>query len=206
MAASAGPVLERLHARYGDRVAFVTLYVREAHPGERVPQPRTFDEKLANARAYQQRDRIPWPVAVDDLDGTVHRAIGRVPDMAYVIDRRGRVAGRILWSNDARGLRTMLRAIAENRTPARRTRYASLVPFLRGLGVASDVLANAGRPARRDMLVTFPPFYLLAQLARIFRPLPPLGRGLAALGVVAASILAARFAVTKPRRARARES
>ena len=195
MAASAGPVLEELHAQYGDRVAFVTLYVREAHPGERVPQPRTFAEKHANARAYQLRDRIAWPVVVDDLEGTVHRNMGRMPDMAYGIDRDGRVAGRILWSNDARGLRTMVRALAEGRAPLRGTSYASLVPFLRGVGVASDTLEMAGRAARRDMLVTFPPFYLLARIARIFRPLPPLGRGLAALGVVAGAILVMRFAM-----------
>lgn len=199
MAASAGPVLEELHARYGDQVAFVTLYVREAHPGERVPQPRTFAEKLANARAYQQRDRIPWPVAVDDLDGAVHHAIGRMPDMAYVIDRRGRVAARVLWSNDARGLRRMVRAIADDRTPTRRTRFATLVPFLRGVGVASEVLDVAGRSAGRDMLVTFPPFYLLARVARMFRPLSPLGRGVAALGIVAGSMLVLRVAMTRTR-------
>ena len=34
MTASAGPVLKRLYQEFGDRVAFGTLYVREAHPGE----------------------------------------------------------------------------------------------------------------------------------------------------------------------------
>ncbi len=42
MAIEAGPALRRLHAAFGERVAFVTLYVREAHPGEHYPQPGAF--------------------------------------------------------------------------------------------------------------------------------------------------------------------
>jgi hypothetical protein len=45
----------RLSAEFGDRVAFLTLYVREAQPGERYPQPQTFEEKLAHARALTRR-------------------------------------------------------------------------------------------------------------------------------------------------------
>lgn len=52
MTASAGPALKRMHEEFGDRVGFVTLYVREAHPGERYPQPETFEQKLEHARAY----------------------------------------------------------------------------------------------------------------------------------------------------------
>src|SRR2546422_673281 len=45
MTASAGPALKRLYAEFGDRVAFLTLYVREAHPdaqrhGGHVRDPR----------------------------------------------------------------------------------------------------------------------------------------------------------------------
>lgn len=66
MTASAGPALLRLHREFADRIGFVTLYVREAHPGDRYPQPTTFEQKLPYARDYQARDAIPWPVAVDD--------------------------------------------------------------------------------------------------------------------------------------------
>jgi hypothetical protein len=67
MTASAGPVLTKLHDEFGDKISFVTLYVQEAHPGDRFPQPETFEQKRAQARAYKERDAIPWPVAVDDL-------------------------------------------------------------------------------------------------------------------------------------------
>ena len=46
MTASAGSALKQLHEEFGDRVAFVTLYVREAHPGERYPQSQTLEQKL----------------------------------------------------------------------------------------------------------------------------------------------------------------
>ena len=37
---SAAPGLRQLHARFGDRVRFVMVDVREAHPGKAVPQPK----------------------------------------------------------------------------------------------------------------------------------------------------------------------
>jgi len=35
MTKSAGPALNDLYAEFGDRVEFLALYVREAHPGDR---------------------------------------------------------------------------------------------------------------------------------------------------------------------------
>lgn len=77
--------LKRLYADFGDRVAFVTLYVREAHPGEHYPQPATFEEKLTHAPACQTAAAIHWTAAVDargcvpgrhprDADDTVRSA------------------------------------------------------------------------------------------------------------------------------------
>ncbi len=64
MTASAGPALKQLHEEFGDRVAFVSMYVREAHPGENYPQAETFEEKLEHARAYKERDGI-----LDETEG-----------------------------------------------------------------------------------------------------------------------------------------
>lgn len=50
MVASNGPVLKRLHEEFGNQVSFVTLYVREAHPGECYPQPDALEQKLRYAR------------------------------------------------------------------------------------------------------------------------------------------------------------
>jgi hypothetical protein len=75
MTASAGPALRHLHDEFGDRVQFLTLYVREAHPGDRYGQPQDMATKTAHARAYAERDRIDWPVAIDEIDGSLHTAL-----------------------------------------------------------------------------------------------------------------------------------
>jgi hypothetical protein len=68
------------------------VLVRQAHPGGREPEYRDLEQKLADARAYQREEGIPWPVLVDDLEGTVHQAWGGQADPAYVLDRDGVVA------------------------------------------------------------------------------------------------------------------
>ena len=50
MTASSIESLKRLYARFGNRVAFVTLNVREAHPAENTTQPRSSEQKLEHAR------------------------------------------------------------------------------------------------------------------------------------------------------------
>src|SRR5919197_420049 len=105
MTASAVPALKQLYAEFGDRMAFAVLYVREAHPGERYPQPRSFEQKLEHARAFKRREQLPWPVAVDDLEGSLHRALDAKPNAFYLMDADGNVAFRSLWSNDERTVR-----------------------------------------------------------------------------------------------------
>ncbi len=180
MVAANGPALKRLHDEFGDRVAFVTLYVREAHPGERYPQPEVFGRKLEYARAYEERDRIPWPVAVDNPEGDLHRALDPKPDAAYLMDARGDVAFRAVSSSDGRVLREGLEALLSRQPLPIGERQPRVVPLLKGLGMTGEILDLAGREARRDFRRELPPVYALARLAALFRPLPPLGRGIAA--------------------------
>lgn len=190
MTESAGPALRSLHARFGGRVRFVDLYVREAHPGSRFPQPKTLEQKLAHARAYQERDGVTWTIAVDDVEGTLHRALDPKPHSAYLVDARGNVAGRILWANHVRHLERALEALA--RGAAVGDDESKAVPMLRGLGRIDQVLAQSGGYARTDFAREVPPMFALARLARVFAPLPPLGRGVAALATgVGAFALAA---------------
>lgn len=56
------------------------------------------------------------------------------------------------------------------------------------------VLALAGAEARRDIQREVPGLYPLLRLAALFRPLPPLGRGIAAVAIAGfgvATVLAA---------------
>lgn len=177
MTASAGPALKRLHEQFGDRVAFVSLYVREAHPGERYPQPEAFEAKLEHARAYRDRDGLPWPVAVDDVDGSLHRALDPKPSSIYVMARDGTVAFRALWSNDERVVREGLELVADAPASEPRQRDNRVIPMTRGLGCQYELLDVAGDVAKRDVLRQVPPMYAMARLAAALKPLPPLARG-----------------------------
>lgn len=185
MAASAAPALKRLHALFGDRVVFVTLYVRESHPGERFPQPEGFEQKLGHARLYEERDAIPWTVAVDGVKGEVHRALGANSNAAYLMDTRGNVAFRSLWSNDDSVLREPLEAITSGDSLPLGQREPMVVPLLKGTGALYQVLDTAGDDAKDDVLRSLPPLYALALLASLFQPFSPLVRGIAALATSA---------------------
>lgn len=191
MTASAGPALRQLHEEFGGRVRFVTVYVREAHPGERYPQPETTDRKLRHARDYRERDQIDWTIVVDDLEGKLHRALDEKPNSAYLVDPDGTVVFRSLWSNDEAVLREGLEAAAEGRRPEPAQREPRLRPMLAGIGEMYRILGLAGREARRDVRREVPPLYLIAKTADLFRPLPPRARSAAAAAVLGVGLGAA---------------
>lgn len=187
MTASAAPVLKRLHRELGDAVAFVTVYVREVHPGDRIPQPRSAEWKMRHARMLRVRDGLPWTVAVDDLAGTFHRALGSNSNAAYLMDPNGNVAFRTLWSNDERVLRDALLAVACGRSdhPFERERW--IVPMLRGLTRLDQVVRTAGPVAVRDLRRATPGVYAAGEVAWLWSVLTPRGR----LALAAATATAA---------------
>jgi hypothetical protein len=79
----------------------VFIYTREAHPGENVLHHDSFEHKLACARLLAEEAGISRDILVDDLDGTVHRAYGLMPNMTWVIGRGGRVAYKANWTSAA---------------------------------------------------------------------------------------------------------
>ncbi len=186
MTKSAGPVLKALHEEFGDVVDFVTLYVREAHPGDRYPQPETFEQKMEYARAYKQRDRIPWKVAVDDVDGSLHQKLDPKPNALYVMAPDGTVAFRALWSNDR--LKALREGLAVSAQGGHHEREANLLGMMRGVGAMREALRLSGRQAERDVLTQAPPVYVMAWLSSLFRPLPYLGRSMMASALMVALI------------------
>jgi hypothetical protein len=91
--------LENLHRTYGGRgFSFLYVYTREVHPGEYYPPHRSMEQKIEQARKMRDRMRITFPVAVDDVEGTVHRAYGDLPSFAIVIHRDGTVIARMQWT------------------------------------------------------------------------------------------------------------
>jgi hypothetical protein len=93
-----------MHRRYKDRVAFLAVYVREAHPtdgwrsegndraGIAFKQPTTTEERTGVAQQCCTTLEIDMPLVVDGLDDRVGHLYSGMPDRLYVIDGDGRVA------------------------------------------------------------------------------------------------------------------
>lgn len=88
-----------LYSKWGDRVQFVEVVIRQAHPGHRVPAHTTDEQKEEEAFSYKVENGLPWAVAADDVEGTTHQVYGTLAAPVYLIDSEGRVAWYSLWSN-----------------------------------------------------------------------------------------------------------
>jgi hypothetical protein len=64
-----------------------------------VPHHNSFERKLACATLLAEEAGISRDILVDDLDGTMHRAYGLMPNMTWVIGRGGRVAYKADWTS-----------------------------------------------------------------------------------------------------------
>lgn len=114
-------------------VVSVFVYTREAHPGDHFPAHQTFDQKLAQARAFGREFRITRRILVDDLAGTGHRLYGTLPNMTYLIGSSARVLFRSDWTDPptiAAVLEYILAARARRREGLRLASfYAELVGY-----------------------------------------------------------------------------
>ncbi|MFA6954413.1 MAG: redoxin domain-containing protein [Thermoanaerobaculia bacterium] len=165
---NAAPGLTQLHRRFGDRVRFVMVNVREAHPGEAFPQPATLEEKTMHADRLRKLHGFDFDVAVDDTDGTLHRALGSKPNSAYILGGDGTILFRAHWANDTAALESALTSIVAGKPP-RRTQSGGLVlPMLRMLPNIAPALDRAGRGAWDDMWLVAPPLAAIAYILKLF--------------------------------------
>jgi hypothetical protein len=93
-------------------MSFVEVFIRQAHPGPGARPYQLMSDKVDDATRYELEERIPWPVLVDDLAGTVHQAYGGLPDPTYIIDADGRIAFYNFFTH-APTLHRVLVALAE---------------------------------------------------------------------------------------------
>jgi peroxiredoxin len=94
-----------------EEVEFLFVYVRESHPGERLPAHRSREDKVRAAETFRNEEDLDLPILVDELDGTIHRKYGQLPNPTYLIDKSGRVAFRSPWTRPkvvAQALRQLL--------------------------------------------------------------------------------------------------
>jgi len=191
MTASAAPTVQELQDEFGDRVVFVMLYVREAHPGERITQAETMDEKLEHARALKQLYDISWTVAADSIDGDLHRALDPKPNSAFLVGSDGKILFRSLWAADKGALHEALDAIVSGRLPSNSQSQKLMGPVIRAMGQVQEVMTRGGPQAVRDLWRAGFPMALAGRLATLFEPLSPDQRGTASVVTLALGTMAA---------------
>ena len=98
-----GP-LHELWERFGDRIDFAVVYIKEAHPEEGwvvtpnrdddilVNDPTSDEQRQAVATECALRLKIRMPVVIDPIDNEIARAYGALPDRLYLVERGGKVA------------------------------------------------------------------------------------------------------------------
>lgn len=178
---SAAPGLKRLHAVHGDDVRFVMVNVREAHPGGTIVQPQTFEQKRRHAEGLKSHHQLPFEVAVDDIDGTFHRALGARPNSAYLISPAGKIVFRAQWANETEDIERAITAAVAGKVPTKPAVTRTMHSMTRMIGYISPVLRTAGKGARLDTWSVVPPLGALMAIADFFFFLPHNRRGLPAM-------------------------
>lgn len=97
-AASIAGLNELYHRLNSNQVEVLFVYVREAHPGERIPAHHSGREKTEAARLFFEEEDVEMPLVVDSLKGSIHRKYSSLPNPAFLIDKSGRVAFRARWA------------------------------------------------------------------------------------------------------------
>jgi hypothetical protein len=175
--------------------------VREAHPGERLPSHRSYEQKVEQAELFRRADEVPWPVLVDDIEGTVAHAYTTLPNAQLLIDAEGGIAFRGDVAHGPtlyRALEQLLRQGGRGVVPE----SDDSVPHMLGpTAFGWNGVQQGGDVATRDLWTGAPPVAanlwlgnqmkpLLAPLASRGKPLPT-GVKLAA-GAVLVGLLLAR--------------
>ena len=97
-ARSIKPLVE-LARRYADKVQFVLVYIREAHPMDgigfgptaNINDPKSYAERSQVAAAWKKRNKIPFPVVVDGMGDPMAVRWAGWPVRLYVIDKKQKV-------------------------------------------------------------------------------------------------------------------
>ena len=116
-----------MYKTYGKQVQFYVIYIREAHPGQKLKdvdgKAKTFGSTSTMA---QRRDaanacltslHLSTPFLVDGMDGAVEKAYVGHPNRIYVVDIDGRVAmkgPRGPWGADITGAEEAIKEILAN--------------------------------------------------------------------------------------------
>ena len=93
--------LNELSKKYADRVPFVCVYIKEAHPTDGIQsksnvdedilytQPTTDDERAEIAGVCMLRYNFSFPMLLDNMTDEAESKYNALPERLYVIDGEG---------------------------------------------------------------------------------------------------------------------
>jgi len=189
MTASAAPSVQELYKEFGQRIKFIMLYVREAHPGEYFNQSETNEQKLDYARALKDFYGIDWTVAADNVAGDLHLALDPKPNAAFLANKDGIILFRSLWASDYGALHQALTAAATGQQLPRDQSTKMLGPVVVAMGYVNDVMKRGGPQAVKDLWQAGLPMAMAGQVAVLFSWLSQERRGLAAVSTLILGML-----------------
>jgi hypothetical protein len=155
--------LNQLYRRYRDKgFEFFTVYVREPHPGEQYGPHRSGEQKIKFAHDCREKDSVETPILVDDLEGTVHRAYGTMPNMVFLIDKNGRIAYKAMWTDHEEIAAVLANLLAADELQAKGVRVKpsyteriNYIPAEYAGGLRDQVFDRAGPQASSDYAKVF---------------------------------------------------
>ena len=159
--------MNRISRRHPEAIS-LTLYVREAHPGEKAPAHRNLEDKRKLAQRTVTEDGERAEILVDDLNGSAHQKYGGLPNMSYVIDEKGMVLAREAWNSPRVVEKALDRLVRGESLGNIRAGFVPVSPV-----TVMRVLNRAGRYALGDVLVALPELVakdLFASIKEVRRP------------------------------------
>jgi peroxiredoxin len=93
------PTLGVLYRRFRRRgFEFFLVYGVEMHPGESVPRPSTFEQRVEHALRLKKEEKVPFPIIVDGLGNKVRKLYHALTNPVFVIDRDGILVYKSSWT------------------------------------------------------------------------------------------------------------
>lgn len=98
--------LNDLSKKYGDRVQFLCVYIKEAHPTDGMQslknveeeilytQPTTDDQRAEIAAACMLRYNFSFPMLLDNMTDEANAQYNALPERLYVLDADGKITYR----------------------------------------------------------------------------------------------------------------
>lgn len=131
-------------------VSFSVLYVREAHPGEKIPSHKSIEEKGDWARILRDKDKEQRAILLDDISGTVHSAYGSYPNAVFIINKNGCVVFESDW-NSPSATRSALIQLTNGQAASTKSYFLPVSPI-----VAIKTLYRGGTVAFFDFILSLP--------------------------------------------------